>query len=92
MHTPRCSRAESASSTPSMRRVWRRLRSPATGVPYFHLPALGWGNGWATGNVLRFNTIGAQFPVWVVRTVQQGPESVPDDNFTLLIRGDVDTP
>ena len=41
---------------------------------------------------MRFNTIGAQFPVWVVRTVQQGPESVPDDNFTLLIRGDVDTP
>jgi len=66
--------------------------NPATGVPYFHLPALGWGNGWATGNVLRFNTIGAQFPVWVVRTVQQGPESVPDDNFTLLIRGDVNTP
>ena len=66
--------------------------NPATGVPYFRLPALGWGNGWATGNVLRFNTIGSQFPVWVVRTVQQGPESVPDDNFTLLIRGDVDTP
>jgi hypothetical protein len=66
--------------------------NPATGVPYFYLPALGWGNGWATGNVLRFNTIGAQFPVWIVRTVQQGPESVPDDNFTLLIRGDVDTP
>ena len=66
--------------------------NPSTGVPYFFLPALGWGNGWATGNVLRFNTIGSQFPVWVVRTVQQGPESVPDDRFTLLIRGDVDTP
>ena len=66
--------------------------NPATGVPYFRLPALGWGNGWATGNVLRFNTIGSQFPVWVVRTVQQGPESVPDDHFTLLVRGDVDTP
>lgn len=34
--------------------------NPATGVPYFRLPALGWGNGWATGNVLRFNTIGSQ--------------------------------
>jgi hypothetical protein len=66
--------------------------NPATGVPYFVIPALGWGNGWAAGNVLRFNTIGAQFPVWVVRTVQQGPESVPNDHFTLLIRGDVDTP
>ncbi len=66
--------------------------NPATGVPYFVLPALGWGSGWATGNVLRFNTIGSAFPVWVVRTIQQGPESVPDDHFTLLIRGDVDTP
>lgn len=66
--------------------------NPSTGVPYFFLPALGWGNGWATGNVLRFNTIGAQFPVWVVRTVQQGPETIPDDAFTLLLRGDVDTP
>lgn len=66
--------------------------NPNTGVPYFSIPALGWGNGWSTGNVLRFNTIGSEFPVWVVRTVQQGPETVPDDSFTLLIRGDVDTP
>lgn len=66
--------------------------NPATGVPYFHIDPLGWGAGWATGNVLRFNTIGSMFPVWVVRTVQQGPETVPDDQFTLLIRGDVDTP
>jgi hypothetical protein len=66
--------------------------NPNTGVPYFTIPALGWGSGWATGNVLRFNTIGAMFPVWVVRTVQQGPETVPDDQFTLLVRGDVDTP
>ncbi|GAB4210102.1 MAG: hypothetical protein Fur0019_17710 [Tibeticola sp.] len=66
--------------------------NPATGVPYFSLPALGWGGGWAVGNVLRFNTIGAQFPVWVVRTVQQGPETVSDDDFTLLVRGDVDAP
>ncbi len=66
--------------------------NPNTGVPYFTVPALGWGSGWATGNVLRFNTIGAMFPVWVVRTVQQGSETVSDDRFTLLIRGDVDTP
>lgn len=64
--------------------------NPATGAPYFRIPYQGWGSGWATGNVLRFNTIGSQFPVWVVRTIQQGPETVPDDTFTLLIRGDVD--
>ncbi|MBK7660325.1 MAG: hypothetical protein IPJ28_14890 [Betaproteobacteria bacterium] len=66
--------------------------NPATGQPYFTLRATGWGGGWAAGNVLRFNTVGALFPVWVVRTIQQGPETVPNDSFTLLIRGDVDRP
>jgi len=66
--------------------------NPATGVPYFTIPALGWGAGWTTGNVLRFNTIGSIFPVWCVRTVQQGPETVTNDNFTILVRGDIDTP
>lgn len=63
--------------------------NPATQVPYFTIPALGWGAGWVAGNVMRINTVGAMFPVWVVRTVQQGPETVTDDSFTLLIRGDV---
>ena len=66
--------------------------NPATGAPYFSLPAAGWGLGWSAGNVLRFNTIGAQFPLWLVRTIQQGPETVTDDAFTVLIRGDVDQP
>ena len=66
--------------------------NPATGKPYFTLSAVGWGSGWATGNVLRFNTTGALFPVWVVRTIQQGPETVTNDAFTLLVRGDVDRP
>ena len=64
--------------------------NPATGVPYFTIPALGWGIGWAAGNVLRLNTVGAMFPVWVVRTVQQGPNSGTEHSFTLLSRGDVD--
>jgi hypothetical protein len=64
----------------------------ATGEPYFSIPAAGWGSGWAVGNVLRFNTVGAEYPVWVVRTVQQGPETVGADQFTLLVRGDVDRP
>lgn len=66
--------------------------NPSTGVPYFELDALGWGTGWAAGNVLRINTVGAMVPLWSVRTVQQGPETVVDDTFTLLIRGDVDAP
>lgn len=66
--------------------------NPATGLPYFTLQSEGWGLGWATGNVLRFNTVGACFPVWMARTILQGPETVPDDAFTVLIRGDVDRP
>lgn len=66
--------------------------NPATGTPYFTIPALGWGLGWSTGNVLRFNTVGCFFPIWAVRTIQQGPETVIDDSFTLLVRGDVDRP
>ena len=59
-------------------------------MPYFELDALGWGTGWAAGNCLRINTVGAMVPLWGVRTVQQGPETVTNDTFTLLVRGDVD--
>jgi hypothetical protein len=66
--------------------------NPATGEPYFTLQSEGWGLGWSTGNVLRFNTVGAMVPVWVARTILQGPATVEDDSFTLLVRGDVDHP
>lgn len=66
--------------------------NPATSVPYFTIPVLGWGIGWAVGNVLRFNTVGAMTPVWVVRTIQQGPNTGTEHSFTILSRGDVDRP
>lgn len=66
--------------------------NPATNTPYFTVPALGWGAGWDAGNALRFNTVAANFPVWVARTVLQGPPSEDDDQFTIGIRGDVDQP
>lgn len=66
--------------------------NPDAGTPYFTIPAAGWGLGWATGNVLRFNTVGAMVSIWVARTILQGPETVEDDSFTLLGRGDVDRP
>lgn len=64
--------------------------NPATNAPYFTLSTTGWGIGWSTGNILRFNTVGAMNPVWVVRTVQQGPNTGVSHSFTLLSRGDVD--
>lgn len=66
--------------------------NPATGVAYFTIRATGWGSGWAAGNALRFNTIGSLFPVWIARTVQQGPATAQDDSFTVLVRGDIDKP
>lgn len=67
-------------------------KNPATNTPYFTIDPGGWGLGWATGNVLRFNTVGAFFPIWAIRTIQQGPETEDDDSFTMLLRGDVDKP
>lgn len=64
--------------------------NPATGTPYFTLEALGWGAGWSAGNVLRFNTVAAHYPVWCARTVLQGNPTVNDDQFTLGVRGDID--
>lgn len=66
--------------------------NPATGTPYFTIYEAGWGTGWSVGNIVRINTIGAQMPVWVVRTIQQGPEAGTNYSFSLLTRGDVDRP
>jgi hypothetical protein len=65
--------------------------NPATGVPYFTLQNAGWGSGWVAGNVLRFNTSGANFPLWIARTVRQSPSAAPGtDQMTISIRGDID--
>ncbi len=64
--------------------------NPNTNAPYFRIDPLGWGSGWAAGNVLRFNTIAANYPVWIARTVQQGPATVGQDAFRIQIRGDAD--
>lgn len=66
--------------------------NPATGKPYFSIPSAGWGSGWATGNVYRFNTAACGAGLWIVRTVLQGPPTLQDDKFTLAFRGDVDRP
>jgi len=60
-----------------------------TGKPYFTLRAAGWGAGWAAGNQLRFNTIGATAPIWIARTVLPGA-TLNGDSLDLQLRGDVD--
>ena len=64
--------------------------NPVTGVPYFKVKKEGWGSGWASGNVPRFNTIAATYPVWVIRTVKQSEPTALSDQFQIMLRGDID--
>lgn len=64
--------------------------NPVTGLPYFTVKKEGWGAGWTSGNVLRFNTVAANFPVWVIRTVKQSEPTVMSDQFQIMLRGDID--
>ena len=60
--------------------------NPITNQPYFTIPAAGWGTGWQTGNVLRFNTIGARAPFWVMRTTTPTP-AASTDSALIQLRG-----
>lgn len=64
--------------------------NPVTGVPYFRIKKEGWGAGWSNGNVMRENTIAANFPVWAIRTVKQSEPAVISDQFQIMLRGDID--
>jgi len=63
--------------------------NPATGQPYWTLSDMGWGLGWSAGNVVRFNTTGANFPAWVCRSVLPSAPSASADYLTLAVRGDI---
>lgn len=64
--------------------------NPVTGVPYFVIKKEGWGAGWSNGNILRFNTIAAMYPIWVIRTVKPSEPTEISDNFQIMLRGDID--
>ncbi|MDO8940911.1 MAG: hypothetical protein Q7U98_17285 [Methylicorpusculum sp.] len=66
--------------------------NPNTGQPYFTIYKDGFGAGWASGNVLRFNTFGANAPTWIIQAIAQGPATDDDFTFCLEFRGDIDTP
>jgi hypothetical protein len=64
--------------------------NPTTSAPYFILRTAGWGSGWGVNNVLRFNTIGPNAPIWVARTILPGALALSDDAFRLQLRGDAE--
>ncbi len=58
--------------------------NPATGAPYFTIPLAGWSLGWAAGNVERFNTAGANAPIWLARCVAPSLPGTTDSVLPLL--------
>lgn len=64
--------------------------NPITGQPYFVLRQEGWGAGWGVNNVLRFNTIGPNAPIWIARTVLPGAVATAGDEFRVQMRGDTE--
>ena len=64
--------------------------NPVTGKPLMILKKEGFSTGAKTGNVLRFTTNAANFPVWVVRTILQSSASSLDHNFSLEFKGNRD--
>jgi hypothetical protein len=64
--------------------------NPVTGQPYFTIPEEGWGAGWVAGNLIRFNTLAADYPVTALRCVSSGPATGQSDRIGLEFLGDVD--
>lgn len=65
--------------------------NPLNGLPYFTIPYQGWGSGWATGNCLRFNLIGANHPIDLIRAIQpSAPTGQDPDQVELIFVGNVD--
>jgi len=74
--------------TGNINEVCAPLRA-AVNVPYWSINPLAFGSGWSDGNVLRFNTIGANAPFQVARTILQSDAAIDDDEFALQLRGNI---
>jgi hypothetical protein len=61
--------------------------NPVSGKPYFTLAAAGFGGGWASQNVIRFNTLSATVPTWLARVIKPGTPSVDSDRTRLQYYG-----
>lgn len=64
--------------------------NPVAAAPYWSLPAAGWGAGWVPGNTLFLHTVGAYYPLAVIRAIQPSEAIGTDYAFELTERGDID--
>ena len=73
-----------------------RTRNPdgSGGTPYLTIPVAANAGGWATGNVVRINTVGAIADIWIARSIAQSdePEGAGCDSVELYALGNIDRP
>lgn len=62
--------------------------NPMTSTPYFTLESSKWGTGWFPGYTVRFNTMHAAGPMWLVR-VTKPSTAAGAVTASLFMRGDV---
>lgn len=64
------------------------------GVPCLTIPLAANGGGWAAGNVVRINTVGAIAPFWIARAIQQSDAPLDDgaDGCEIACIGNIDRP
>lgn len=64
--------------------------NPLTGDAYFSIAPGAWGaGGWSVSNNVRFNTVAANYPIWIARTILGGA-ALTGDSFDVATRGDID--
>ena len=71
-----------------------RLPDGSGGVPYLRIPVAANSGGWATGNVVRINTVGAIADLWIARSIAQSdePAGAGCDSVELYALGNIDRP
>jgi len=62
--------------------------NPASGVPYFTLPAAAIGGTFAASDTINFTTSPAAVPLWVRRDVPGGASAIVGNSFSLCMEGE----
>ncbi|TVR65431.1 MAG: hypothetical protein EA420_03105 [Candidatus Competibacteraceae bacterium] len=76
-------------------RVWDEgSQAWVGGTPYLVIPGAANGGGWATGNVVRINTVGAIADFWIARAIGQSEAPLDDgaDGCEIYALGNIDRP
>lgn len=62
--------------------------NPATGTPYFTLPAAAFSGAWAAADTATFTTNPAAIPLWLKRVVPAGAAAISGNRFVVAVDGE----